>query len=204
VAANRNAAQLRLGAVLAYVRDADRAGGIGWRSSGVASAVLRLRSGDDLATIAVASAESHRYDVTIGGETSTVSIVSIDDGRVRFSENGIERSAIYAWDREALYLQSDGDEIAVTDATFAPSAGSAASAERTATSPMPGIVSKVFVSVGDDVEKGQTLVFLEAMKMVHAIVSASAGRVANVLVSAGQQVGMRATLVEIEASEAKA
>jgi biotin carboxyl carrier protein len=69
---------------------------------------------------------------------------------------------------------------------------------------MPGIVSKVFVSVGDDVRKGQTLVFLEAMKMVHEIVSGSAGRVASVLVTAGQQVGMRATLIEIEASEANA
>jgi geranyl-CoA carboxylase alpha subunit len=201
--AKRDAALLRLCAVLAYTRDAERAGEIGWRSSGIANAVLRLRTRDEIVTIALSSNATHRYDVVIEGESRSVSIVACEDGRVRFSEGGVESTATYGWDGDTLFVQSSGDDVVATDVTFAPPAASVASAERTATAPMPGIVSKVLVSVGDDVEKGQPLVFLEAMKMVHEIVAATAGRVASVLVSAGQQVGMRASLIEIEASEAR-
>jgi biotin carboxyl carrier protein len=65
---------------------------------------------------------------------------------------------------------------------------------------MPGIVTKVAVAVGDPVTKGQILIVLEAMKMLHEIVASAEGRVSNVLVAPGQQVGMRALLVEIESN----
>jgi biotin carboxyl carrier protein len=65
---------------------------------------------------------------------------------------------------------------------------------------MPGIVASVSVAVGDDVVLGQTLVVLEAMKMLHEISAGASGRVTNVLVGPGQQVGMRALLVEIDAT----
>jgi biotin carboxyl carrier protein len=66
---------------------------------------------------------------------------------------------------------------------------------------MPGIVARVSVSVGDEVLRGQTIVVLEAMKMMHEISAGASGRVASVLVSPGQQVGMRALLVEIDSPQ---
>ncbi len=197
-------ALLALGAVLVYERDGDRAGGVGWRSSGFTQAVLRLRTGDTRTTVSISSAVSREYVVAAGGESQTLTIVSKAAGSVRYRENGVERTAAFAWDGDTLYVQSGAEQAALVDATFAPPLAAAASAERAATSPMPGIVSKVAVAVGDDVTKGQTLVLLEAMKMIHEIVAAAAGRVATVLVTPGQQVGMRATLVEIEPLEASA
>jgi 3-methylcrotonyl-CoA carboxylase alpha subunit len=64
--------------------------------------------------------------------------------------------------------------------------------------PMPGVVSKVMVVVGDEVTKGQPLVALEAMKMEHLIRAPREGRVKRVAASPGQMVQAGAELVELE------
>jgi len=64
--------------------------------------------------------------------------------------------------------------------------------------PMPGVVTKVLVVVGDDVTKGQPLLALEAMKMEHMIRAPRAGRIKSVAASPGIMVQAGATLVELE------
>ena len=64
--------------------------------------------------------------------------------------------------------------------------------------PMPGLVTKVFVAVGDAVTHGQPVVVLEAMKMQHTITAPHDGTVTEVLVGAGAQVEAAAPLVVIE------
>jgi 3-methylcrotonyl-CoA carboxylase alpha subunit len=71
-----------------------------------------------------------------------------------------------------------------------------ASAELIA-APMPGNVLAVRVAEGDEVEAGQVLVVLEAMKMENNVPSPVAGTVARVLVAPGQQVQRAETLVEL-------
>jgi 3-methylcrotonyl-CoA carboxylase alpha subunit len=67
--------------------------------------------------------------------------------------------------------------------------------------PMPGVVTKVMVVVGDEVTKGQPLLALEAMKMEHMIRAPRAGRVKSVAASPGIMVQAGAVLVELEAAE---
>ncbi len=54
--------------------------------------------------------------------------------------------------------------------------------------PLPGTIVELFVRPGDDVEIGQIVLVIEAMKMKNSIRSTRAGTVAEVLVSAGQTV----------------
>jgi biotin carboxyl carrier protein len=61
--------------------------------------------------------------------------------------------------------------------------------------PMPGTVTAVEVSAGDEVKTGQVLLKLEAMKMVNAIKSPRDGGVAEVMVQPGQSVGYGHVLV---------
>jgi biotin carboxyl carrier protein len=67
----------------------------------------------------------------------------------------------------------------------------------TLSSAMPGQVRSVLVSEGEPVEKGQTLVLLEAMKMEIKVAAPHAGVVAKVLVSVGQVVERGQLLIEI-------
>jgi 3-methylcrotonyl-CoA carboxylase alpha subunit len=64
--------------------------------------------------------------------------------------------------------------------------------------PMHGKVLALLVADGDEVEKGQRLAIVEAMKMEHALTAPCAGRVAGIAVSAGGQVAEGATLMTIE------
>jgi len=64
--------------------------------------------------------------------------------------------------------------------------------------PMHGLVVDVAVHEGDSVEKGQTLVVLESMKMQMQLRSPTPGKVSKVTVQSGCQVEKGALLVQFE------
>ncbi|MEL6451061.1 MAG: biotin carboxylase N-terminal domain-containing protein [Pseudomonadota bacterium] len=68
--------------------------------------------------------------------------------------------------------------------------------------PMPGLVKEVLATAGGQVQKGDRLAVLEAMKMEHALLAARDGTVAEVLVAAGAQVAAGAALIRLELEEA--
>lgn len=81
----------------------------------------------------------------------------------------------------------------VAPAAPAPAAKAASKAQGTVGSlkvnaPMPGTILGVKVAVGDKVEKGQTLLVLEAMKMENEIAAPEAGTVSSVNVETGASV----------------
>jgi biotin carboxyl carrier protein len=62
---------------------------------------------------------------------------------------------------------------------------------------MPAQVRAVEAAEGDQVEKGQTLLLLEAMKMEIRIKAPSSGKVKRMLVKTGQTVDRNEILAEI-------
>lgn len=64
--------------------------------------------------------------------------------------------------------------------------------------PMPGLIVRVSVKVGDKVEAGQGVVVMEAMKMENELRATSPGIVRSVEVSAGTVVEKGALLVALE------
>jgi 3-methylcrotonyl-CoA carboxylase alpha subunit len=65
-------------------------------------------------------------------------------------------------------------------------------------SPLPGSVAQVLVETGQQIDKGQTLMIVEAMKMEHTISAPHAGRVAQIYFAPGDQVAEGAQLLAIE------
>ena len=64
--------------------------------------------------------------------------------------------------------------------------------------PMPGLIVRVNVTVGDQVRAGQGIVVMEAMKMENELRAIGPGRVKSVLVAPGMAVEKGALLVELE------
>ena len=64
--------------------------------------------------------------------------------------------------------------------------------------PMPGLIVRVLAAPGDDVQAGQGLVVMEAMKMENELRSSGAGRVKRVAVTPGAAVEKGAILIELE------
>jgi pyruvate carboxylase subunit B len=64
--------------------------------------------------------------------------------------------------------------------------------------PMPGLIVRVNVSIGDRVEAGQGIVVMEAMKMENELRATAAGTVRSIEVSLGTAVEKGALLVALE------
>jgi biotin carboxyl carrier protein len=64
--------------------------------------------------------------------------------------------------------------------------------------PLPGVVTEIKVSVGDEVKAGDVVLVLEAMKMANNLEAEKDGKVTAILVSQGASVMEDAPLVVIE------
>lgn len=71
-------------------------------------------------------------------------------------------------------------------------------ASNTVAAPLPGTITKVLVSEGDKVKKGDTLLTMEAMKMENSITAEADGIVRKVHVSVGASVNQGDALVDFE------
>ena len=69
------------------------------------------------------------------------------------------------------------------------------------TAQMPGLVVDVLVNVDDDVQSGQTLVILEAMKMEIRVNAPSEGRIKRIMVNQGDIVERGQLLVELTTND---
>lgn len=83
------------------------------------------------------------------------------------------------------------------DGAETPSA-SAVNANNAVKAPLPGTITSIEVSVGQDVKAGDTLVVLEAMKMANNIEAEKDGKVTAICVKNGQSVMEDDPLVVVE------
>lgn len=63
--------------------------------------------------------------------------------------------------------------------------------------PMPGKVTKVLAKAGDDLQKGDAVLVMEAMKMEYTLKAEGPGRVESVDCAVGDQVTLGKVLVKI-------
>ena len=78
---------------------------------------------------------------------------------------------------------------------WAPSASAGHGSTEAVVAPFPAVVTEVRVGAGSEVGAGDVVVVLEAMKMLHSLTAAGAGRVAEVRVGPGDPVVSRQVLV---------
>jgi biotin carboxyl carrier protein len=64
--------------------------------------------------------------------------------------------------------------------------------------PMPGLVLEIAVSPGDQVQEGDTLIILEAMKMENVIKAPGDGTIKSVVVKPKDAIEKNAVLIEME------
>lgn len=90
-------------------------------------------------------------------------------------------------------------DIAVKEGleTVASTPAAASGAGKAVTAPMPGLVLRIPVAVGDSVEENQEVIVLEAMKMETPVYAPVAGTVSKISVSQGDQVAPGQVLIEI-------
>jgi len=151
------------------------------------------------------------YHVNISGESSTVNGETVDADMLALNHSGLHLLR-YGQHALELFLSSLDDETyqllmrggqrivsriagRTRKRTRADEAGSKMNA---LSAPMHGLVVDVSVSEGALVEKNQTLVVLESMKMQMQLRAPRDGKVARVTVQPGSQVEKGTVLVQFE------
>ncbi|MFE5881067.1 acetyl/propionyl/methylcrotonyl-CoA carboxylase subunit alpha [Streptomyces hydrogenans] len=109
----------------------------------------------------------------------------------------------HAFHRAGAWLGRDGDSWHVMDhdPVAAALSGARLGGADTLAAPMPGTVTVVKVAVGDEVEAGQSLLVVEAMKMEHVISAPHAGTVTELDVTPGTTVAMDQVLAVVTPRE---
>jgi biotin carboxyl carrier protein len=136
----------------------------------------------------------HRVEV-IRLDGTVASLRYVDDGR-SFSVS-YQRGQGRQWRIGVCSRDFEIETLTPVEAIEASAAAEAAGPSRLE-APIPGKVVKVHVTVGDEVEPGQPLVVLEAMKMENELTADQAGKVTEVHVDPGATVDTGAVLVELE------
>ncbi len=147
-----------------------------------------------------------KYELTIKGKKFDVEVKDFGGATARVAVNGNE------YDVDITY--KGGEPVAFTPAAPRPAAARPAAAAapvaaapaaapagdvsgNNVVAPMPGLIMKVLVKVGDTVTAGQKVMTMEAMKMENDINSGTAGTVKAVLVKEGDNVKEHQPLVTI-------
>ncbi len=63
---------------------------------------------------------------------------------------------------------------------------------------IPGTISKLSVSKGSKIKKGEELLILEAMKMKNRILSPKTGKIKSINVEVGQRIAKKEIILEFE------
>ena len=142
-----------------------------------------------------------QYNVTLPDNPPFVmGNASLIDGTLCYEIDGIRHRADVQIDGDTVTLLGARLAIAVqTRDGFLQSGNDAAlGSGNQVTAPMPGQVSEVIAKVGDTVTAGQSVVVIEAMKLLQTLPAPCAGTVSKINFSAGENVDSGAVLVVIK------
>jgi 3-methylcrotonyl-CoA carboxylase alpha subunit len=138
--------------------------------------------------------EGDSFRVVVGESVSEVSASRHYDGgfRIQLADGRSLRASVTIQGQKS-WVTLDGHTYCVNEVDRTAQTEDGGSLE----APMPGKVLRVLVSVGDEVEQGDALLILEAMKMEHTIKAPHGGTVEAIAAQEGEMVNPGTTLVTL-------
>lgn len=146
-----------------------------------ADARVQAKVGDRLLELAAERIGPHTYSLVIGDRVHEITVLRRKDGSIVY--DGATELQVKLTDRRR----------------FRAGAGAAGGAgQREVKAVMPGKVVTILVAVGDEVERDQPLLVLEAMKMENDVKSPRKGKVQEIHVTSGEAVETGELMVTLE------
>ena len=139
------------------------------------------------------------YKYTINGNKYEVVIGDITDNIATLTVNGEAFKVEMEKQPEPEKKRPVVRPAAPAPADNAPAAGKAAVNKANAVkAPLPGVITDILVEVGQEVQAGENVIVLEAMKMANNLQAEKSGKVTAVCVKVGESVMEDDALIVIE------
>ena len=170
----------------------------GWRLNQDNHHVLVFQEGEREYPITVRR-RGEGFELELGGRPLSVKRYSRDGRKltVQVGDASVAGSVVRLGNRFEVFLPGKHHTLQLYDPLLQVLELEAHAGELAA--PMPGKIVAILVEAGERVEKGATLLILEAMKMEHTIRAPARGRVGRIHHRIGEQVAEGAELIDFEA-----
>ena len=116
-----------------------------------------------------------------------IELISVRDNEAELRIDGRTHFVPFIVDSTEVSFAYDG-EIWFVEVADKSSRARVRHRDHSMSAPMPGVVLKILVSVGDEVKKGTPLLILEAMKMEHQITAPTDGTITSINCKEGELV----------------
>ncbi|MDO3720459.1 acetyl/propionyl/methylcrotonyl-CoA carboxylase subunit alpha [Marinobacter sp. chi1] len=183
-------------AIAACLLDHDSSGQSPWSNAPATMTPILLEHDGEPFQLLVSRSDSG-LKVTLGEDQHSLTIDSLNNGQACFIDNGIRQTCQYHRQADSLYFQLDGQAWQVRDITHQAAAGAQGAGTGKVQASMDGAIVDILVKPDQQVQQGDTLLILEAMKMEHPVKADRDGTITDVLVSKGAQVKRSQLLAEI-------
>ncbi len=168
----------------------------GWRNTRMPPQQISLRHLDEDMLVAYRCQRDGSFRCWLGEEEFHARILRRSAGAIELEVDGRHTEACLTRDGERWFVQAASFDLEFTERSKFPNLEQSG-VHGGLTAPMPGKVVSTHAKAGDEVEAGDLLVVLEAMKMELRITAPIAGRISEMHVEAEQQVANGELLVVV-------
>jgi len=142
------------------------------------------------------------FQAQIGEAAHDLRVIQAEQGNLTFESDDRQTRVHWVKEGRRIWLHLDGRTFVMEKtAANAGATGAGRSTESILRAPMPGNLRELLVAEGDQVEQGQLLMLLEAMKMEIRIQAPYAAKVLRIALQPGASVEKDQILVELDGDE---
>ncbi|GMT43420.1 MAG TPA: biotin/lipoyl-binding protein [Deltaproteobacteria bacterium] len=153
---------------------------------------MKLKINDKIQEV-TAKIDGGTIYVEINGKKKSYDIID-ESAAILKQKNRIVKSDYFIGKETMIWI--DGEEYYISEIKKEREAKKSKSGKKTSIdSPLPGVITKIAVSPGDQLEEGDLILVIESMKMANEIKAEFSGTIKTILVKEGDQVAMSDKLI---------
>jgi biotin carboxyl carrier protein len=150
--------------------------------------------------VSVKERQKNDIQINLDGKTYEVTVQYMNSGEILLIIDGKIYNAIICTSNSSYRVCVNGKSFDIEKKSASQILGGMLSQKqkRDVKTSMPGKIVKVLMSEGDEVEEGQAILILEAMKMQNEIKSPQKGKITKIIPKVGESVETGALLFSVD------